>query len=173
MPASQRSSMGATPYQDGAGAGTTFRVWAPFAQKVFVAGEFNKWLTDANPLFSENNDFWSVDVAGAGVGQQYKFVVVDAAGNPLWRMDPYASSIARNAQGVLNGLIVSANEVYSDQGYSTPPWNELVIYELHLATFTQGGAINGKGSFDTAVAKLSYLQSIAIPRPHSSATQLV
>jgi len=99
----------------------TFRVWAPFAQKVFVAGEFNNWSTDANPLFSENNGFWSVDVAGAGVGQQYKFVIVDAAGDSLWRMDPYASSIARNAQSVLNGLIASSDEVYSDQGYSTPP----------------------------------------------------
>jgi len=130
--------MGATPYQDSAGAGATFRVWAPFAQKVFVAGEFNNWSTGASPLFSEDNGFWSVDVAGAAVGNQYKFVIVDAAGNLLWRMDPYASSIARSAQN-LNGVIASSNEVHSTQGYSTPPWNELVIYELHLATFTQGG----------------------------------
>lgn len=154
--------MGATPYQDTAGAGATFRVWAPFAQRVFVAGEFNNWLTNATPLFSENNGFWSVDVAGAAVGNQYKFVIVDTSGNLLWRMDPYATSITRNAQDLLNSLIASSTEVYSTHSYSTPPWNELVMYELHLATFTQGGAIDGKGSFDTAVAKLSYLQSLGI-----------
>ena len=33
------SGMGAVPYDGGA----TFRVWAPFASKVSVAGTFNAW----------------------------------------------------------------------------------------------------------------------------------
>jgi 1,4-alpha-glucan branching enzyme len=74
--------MGATPYSDANGSGVTFRVWAPFAGAVAVAGEFNGWSTSADPLFSEGNDYWSVDLASAGVGQQYKFVV-STAGPPL------------------------------------------------------------------------------------------
>ena len=38
--------MGAIPY-DG---GTTFRVWAPHAQAVFVTGTFDDWAMDATPL---------------------------------------------------------------------------------------------------------------------------
>ncbi len=68
MSSSQRPFMGATPYQEG----TTFRVWAPFADRVYVAGDFNNWSIDSDPLFSENNGYWSVDVQGASVGQQYK-----------------------------------------------------------------------------------------------------
>src|SRR2546427_11101690 len=102
---SQRLFMGATPYSDAAGAGVTFRVWAPFAQQVAVIGQFNNWSPNATMLSSEGNGYWSVDVPGATVGQQYKFVVFNPANNALWRMDPYARSIIRDANGNLNGLI--------------------------------------------------------------------
>jgi 1,4-alpha-glucan branching enzyme len=162
MAASQRPSMGATPYRDSAGGGVTFRVWAPFAQTVSVAGDFNKWSAQASPLFSEGDGFWSVDVAGAAVGNQYKFVVQNPANNPLWRMDPYAASIVRDATGVLNGVVPASDEVYSTPAYSTPLWNELIIYELHIGTFTQGGGIEGRGSFASAMDKLPYLQSLGV-----------
>jgi 1,4-alpha-glucan branching enzyme len=38
-------AMGATPHDTG----TTFRVWAPFAHKVSVIGDFNDWAEDADP----------------------------------------------------------------------------------------------------------------------------
>ncbi|MHC5719242.1 MAG: early set domain-containing protein, partial [Nostoc sp.] len=47
-----QTGMGAMPIASG---GTGFRVWAPFAQKVFVAGEFNGWSDTDNPLVSEGN----------------------------------------------------------------------------------------------------------------------
>jgi len=107
--------MGATPYNDATGMGVTFRVWAPFAAQVSVAGEFNHWSPSAHPLFSEGNGSWSVDVPGAMVGQAYKYVVCNPAGNPLWRNDPYARSIMHNA-GLLNSCIASANEVFGTPG---------------------------------------------------------
>lgn len=162
MSASQRPFMGATPYQDNAGAGVTFRVWAPFAQQVAVAGQFNNWSPSVNALYSEGNGYWSVDVPGATVGQQYKFVVFNPASNPLWRMDPYARSIIHDANRVLNGLIASSDEIYTASGYSTPAWNELVIYELHIGTFTEGGGIDGRGSFASAITKLDYLKDLGI-----------
>jgi 1,4-alpha-glucan branching enzyme len=158
---SHRVFMGATPYADGAAAGVTFRVWAPFAQQVNVAGEFNNWSTNANPLASEGTDFWSVDVPGAGVGQQYKFVVSNPVGNQLWRMDPYAHSIFDEGANI-NGLITSSAVGYDTPGYSTPSWNELVIYELHIGTFTHDGGINGGGSFTSASTKLDYLRDLGV-----------
>ena len=41
------------------------------------------------------------------------------------------------------------------------PWNELVIYELHVGTFN--GAANGRpGGFEAAVEKLPYLRDLGI-----------
>ena len=43
---SSRPGMGAFPYSGG----TAFRVWAPHAEQVAVAGTFNDWSADATPL---------------------------------------------------------------------------------------------------------------------------
>ena len=73
--------MGANPYLDATGAGVSFRVWAPFARSVAVAGDFNGWSTSANALASEGNEFWSADVLGAKSGDQYKFCITECV---LW-----------------------------------------------------------------------------------------
>ena len=163
MPASARPYMGATVYSDAAGAGVTFRVWAPFAAAVAVAGDFNGWSPAANPLFSEGNGYWSVDVPAAGVSSQYKFVLT-ASGDPapLWRVDPYARSITR-ANGALNCLVAPSDETYSTPNYSTPPANQMVIYEMHIRTFLYSSdGVNGTGSFRSAMTKLDYLRDLGV-----------
>src|SRR6266853_3336584 len=93
MPASARLFMGATPFD----AGVTFRVWAPFASTVAVAGTFNGWSQTANPLFAEGGGYWSVDVNGAKVNDEYKFAVGRAnAPSPLWKNDPYARQLTQS-----------------------------------------------------------------------------
>ena len=52
---SARPGVGAIPYAAGAVQGVTFRVWAPHATNVSVAGNFNGWDMAANPLASEGN----------------------------------------------------------------------------------------------------------------------
>src|SRR5947209_12046567 len=136
MPVSQRPGMGAIPYDDQNGPGVTFRVWAPFADEVSAAGDFNGWSTSANPLFKEGNGYWSTDVPGARTGQEYKFVINPIAS--LWRMDPYVRQIRHGGSG-LNGVIAPTSEGSSTPGYSTPAWNEMVIYEVHIRTFLYGG----------------------------------
>jgi 1,4-alpha-glucan branching enzyme len=162
MSASQRPFMGAIPYQDALGRGVTFRVWAPFAQQVAVAGQFNNWSQNAHRLYSEGNGYWSVDVPEATVGHQYKFVVSNSVSHVLWRMDPYVRSIIHDADGNINGVIASSVESYTTPGYATPAWNELIIYELHIGTFTQGDGINGRGSFASAITKLNYLHDLGV-----------
>jgi len=81
--ASTRPGMGAVPYSGG----VTFRVWAPNASAVRVAGTFNSFSATATPLYAEAGGNWSVDVPGATEGQQYKFVLVNGA-NTIWKKDP-------------------------------------------------------------------------------------
>ena len=82
-----------------AGNATTFRVWAPFATTVSVAGEFNAWSATANPLTADGDGYWSADVTGARAGHEYRFVM---NGNH-WRIDPRALAVTNS---VGNGIIV-------------------------------------------------------------------
>ena len=58
-----------------ASGGVGFRMWAKFAEKVFVAGEFNGWSDTANPLRSEGNGNWSADIPAAKVWGKYRYVI--------------------------------------------------------------------------------------------------
>ena len=84
----RQPGMGAVPHE----AGTTFRVWAPHAQAVYVTGSFNKWHHRQTPLAHENNGYWSVNVPTAQIGDEYKFVVQNGS-RQLLRTDPYLSLI--------------------------------------------------------------------------------
>ena len=158
MPASTRPFMGATPFDTG----VTFRVWAPFASAVAVAGSFNAWSGTANPLFAEGSSgFWSVDVDGVKIDDQYKFVVVGASSpSPLWKNDPYARELTQSNG---NSVVADANFTWDSTGYQTPAWNETVIYEVHVGSFKfDPASINGRGTFTSLISKLDYLQDLGI-----------
>jgi 1,4-alpha-glucan branching enzyme len=147
--------MGAVPYEQG----VTFRVWAPFASAVAVAGSFNAWSTRAAPLSPDGGGYWSTDVDGAGVGDEYKFVITRSDGTQLWKNDPYARSLT-SAAG--NGVIAETEFVWRNGGFVTPPWNELVIYELHVGSFLFDARTSGRGNFDTVISKLDELRDLGI-----------
>lgn len=71
---SSRPGWGATPYVAGGVTGVTFRVWAPQATNVTVAGTFNSWNSTAHPLQLEstNTGVWSRDVTSARINHSYK-----------------------------------------------------------------------------------------------------
>src|SRR4029434_6042541 len=50
---------------------------------------------------------------------------------------------------------------WGDENFATSPWNELVIYEMHVGTFNDvpGG---GPGRFDDVIKKLPYLRDLGI-----------
>ena len=63
--------MGAIPHA----AGVAFRVWAPHADQVAVSGCFNHWSKDADPMASEGNGYWYADLAHAGIGDEYRYLI--------------------------------------------------------------------------------------------------
>jgi 1,4-alpha-glucan branching enzyme len=139
--------------------GTTFRVWAPNAAGVSVAGSINEWSADANPLAHDGGGYWSADLPGVKAGDEYKFVIHRHEGGPLWRIDPYARDVTTS---VGNSVVVDPSFDWGDDGgYRTPAWNEAVIYELHAGTFNDhpGG---GPGTFEDVVRRLDYLRDLGI-----------
>jgi 1,4-alpha-glucan branching enzyme len=158
MAPSVHMGMGAIPYE----AGTAFRVWAPFATNVYVAGEFNGWSEAAQPLTSEGNGYWSTDVPGATVGQQYKYVIVNDS-TKFWKNDPYAREVREEAglPGIMNSLIHPPDYPWGMERFSLPPWNELIIYEMHIGTFNDEPT-PGPGKFGGVIQKLPYLRDLGI-----------
>ena len=89
--ASVHSGMGAIPF-DG---GTAFRVWAPNADSVHVAGQFNGWNSNNAALVDEGNGNWSMDHRNANPGQQYKYVIRNGIGY-IWKTDPREEQITNS-----------------------------------------------------------------------------
>lgn len=155
---STHQGMGATVY-DG---GVCFRVWAPNAKSVAVAGTFNDFSSDALMLFQEGNGYWGADVDKIGVGDQYKFVIRTQDDELLWRNDPYARSL-KTVDGHQNSVIAQTSHDWSTENdYAVPPWNELVIYELHVGTFNRGKNDDKGGTFASVIKRLDYLEELGI-----------
>ena len=138
-------------------AGTTFRVWAPNADRVFVTGTFNNWDKTKNELQKGENGYWEVAVLKAKVGDEYKYVIHN---DKLMfdRNDPYAREMT-NSNG--NSIITDSNFEWQDQDFKMKHWNELVIYELHVGTFNRDQE-DTVGTFDDVIKKIPYLQSLGI-----------
>ncbi|MCC5877870.1 MAG: hypothetical protein JJU11_16745, partial [Candidatus Sumerlaeia bacterium] len=126
QPATQ-SGMGAIVHDDG----VAFRVWAPNATSVSVAGQFNNWSATQNRMASESGGYWSVNVPNARVNHEYKYVIRHG-GNDHWRVDPYAKQVTNS---VGNGIIADLDFDWEPTDYQMPGMNELVIYEMHVGTF--------------------------------------
>lgn len=146
--------MGSIPSTGGA----SFRTYAPFASGVNVAGQFNSWSGTVAPMVNEGNGYYSVFYRNANAGQQYKYVIRNGAAT-YWRQDPYSPQITNS---IGNSVIYNQGaHQWQSNNYSTPNWNDLVIYEMHIGTFNDlpGGA---PGTFNTAIQRLNYLQDLGV-----------
>ena len=151
MPASTRPGLGAIPYPGG----VTFRVWAPFAPWVRVSGTFDGWSKTAHPLSSEPGGYWSADVAGAAVGDQYRYIVGSIT---HWRTDPRA----RDVTGAdANAVVTRSGYAWRTNDFRMPPWNELVVYEMHVASFPDAPAVAG-AMLQAAAQDFDHLQELGI-----------
>ena len=156
---SARPGPGATLYDDAKGYGTTFRTWAPNADSVSVVGSFNSFNPNTHFLASEGNGWWSLDIPYVSQGARYKFVIRNG-GNELWRRDPWARRLTNS---VGDPLVYDADAYqFQSNGYSTPSWNEVVIYEMHIGTY---GALPGDpvpANFDECIENLDHLLELGV-----------
>ncbi len=146
--------MGAIPHAGG----VAFRVWAPNAQRVCVIGSFNGWDGDKHPMQAEENGYWYADVAGAHVGDEYRFLLTAAQGE-FKRIDPYAREVTNS---VGNAIVHDPSFDWEGDDFCLAPWNELVIYELHVGTFNDEENDNLPGEFDAVSARLGHLKKLGV-----------
>lgn len=149
-----QARMGATPHAGGC----TFRVWAPHAEAVEVrlmpAGG---GAGTTHPMSREENGTWALDVAGAKAGDAYK-LALRTGDTVLERKDPYARQVT-NSAGI--SIIVDPNAFdWQGNDFEMPPFNQLVIYEMHIGSFVAREGETGR--FATALNGLAHLKSLGI-----------
>jgi maltooligosyltrehalose trehalohydrolase len=130
--------LGAHPGVDGT---TTFRVWAPRPQGVVVrvgSGE--------HPLEPIGEGLYE-GVAPASPGDDYAFVLDGGRALP----DPCSRWQPQGLRGP--SRIIEPPDV---EPFAAPALQDLVIYELHIGTFTQ------EGTFDAVVAHLGELAALGV-----------
>ena len=120
--------------------GVMFRVWAPTARSVSVAGDFNNWNNEANYMYNIGYGVWEVFVEGVKEFCTYKYCIESECGDRLMKADPYAFH-AQTRPG-------QASVVYDIESYS---WNDsewfnkrkennissspMNIYEIHAGSW--------------------------------------
>ncbi len=127
--------------------GTSFRVWAPHADSVSLAGEFNDWDMNNTPLAPDDisSNFWSIFISNINYNSEYKFVI---DGN-YWRPDPWSRQVGVDDNSILK------DTTFSWSNFTRPSDSETVLYELHVGTY------NG-GTFDGIAEKAGYFQQLGI-----------
>lgn len=136
-------------------AGLDLEVFAPFACSVSVAGDFNGWSETAHPLTRLDDGNWVGHIEDAFESDAYRLVVKSFAGT-FWRNDPRAKQVTNSV-----GDSVVVKTPSSRPVFEPVPWNEAIIYEMHIGTFVddEGGR---PGTFDSAITKLDALAELGV-----------
>jgi 1,4-alpha-glucan branching enzyme len=152
--------LGATLIPSSQGGGVAFRVWAPNASSVNVPGQFNGWDTGAAPMTADGGGIWSAVVANAVAGDEYKLFLSGSD----YRIDPRS----RDTFDTTGNSIVrtdGSDYAWTDGAWQIPDHDRMVIYELHVGTFSGNG--DGVGVYparfrDVVDEHLDELQALGI-----------
>lgn len=130
--------------------GTRFRLWAPAAKRVHVRIEAPSGLADA-AMKGAGGGWFEAVVEGAGAGARYRFVIdgEDAVPDPASRFQP------DDVHGA-SEVIDPAGYTWRDEAWAGRPWEEAVIYELHVGAFTPEGTFRG------AARRLDHLAELGV-----------
>ncbi|MDE5995247.1 MAG: 1,4-alpha-glucan branching protein GlgB [Oscillospiraceae bacterium] len=120
-----------------------FRVWAPNAQSVSVAGDFNNWSDTENVMTKiSDGGIWECVIQGVNVYDAYKYSILTGSGKRLMKSDPYGFHMETRP--------ANATKFYELDGYKwkDSKWEEqkrtsssyakpVNIYEVHLGSWKQ------------------------------------
>jgi maltooligosyltrehalose trehalohydrolase len=132
------------------GGGCRFRLWAPGAARVELA------LGDAGapallPMRAHEGGWHERVVGEAGPGTRYRFRLPSGLVVP----DPASRANPGDVHGASEVVDPAAYE-WRDGDWTGRPWEEAVVYEMHVGTFT------GPGTFAAARDRLPELAALGI-----------
>lgn len=133
----------------------TFRVWAPKAEKVFVAGDFNSWDESLPMEKDAESGVWTATLISAKSLEEnrYKYKVVSKTRTAM-KADPYATyseTLAKTASIIHtvkakwsdSKWLSARGKAFEGKHFYSAPMN---IYEMHLGSWkTRDGKSNVDG----------------------------
>ncbi|MBD8105102.1 malto-oligosyltrehalose trehalohydrolase [Erwinia persicina] len=123
-----------------------FRLWASGQSEVTL-----RLSAKDIEMTPTGNGWFEVEVAGVKPGEEYQYVLAD--GKTV--ADP-ASRAQRDDVGGPSLVIDPARYAWQNNGWAGRAWEETVVYELHIGTFTP------QGTFRAAIDKLPHLAGLGI-----------
>jgi len=125
--------------------GALFRLWAPKADRVDLL------LEQSRPMRRHHDGWFSADVAGVTGGARYKFRVDDEIDVP----DPASAFQPDDVSGP-SEVIDHSRYHWRASNWRGRPWQETVLIETHVGTFTQAG------TYSAMIDKLDHLVATGI-----------
>jgi maltooligosyltrehalose trehalohydrolase len=129
---------------------TRFRVWAPGHERVDVI-LYGPGPERVQPLRAEDEGYFSALAEGVGAGSRYRYRLdgADTYPDPASRSQP--DGVHEPSEVVDPGAFR-----WTDHDWRGLPLEELLIYELHVGTFTEDG------TFDAVAEQLPYLRELGV-----------
>ncbi|MFH0903261.1 MAG: alpha-amylase family glycosyl hydrolase, partial [Pseudomonadota bacterium] len=146
MPANWKLEYGANVLAEG---GVTFRAWAPCVRELAVRVLSPSAHTVA--MHPQEGSVFEVTVPDARPGVDYYYVLDGAKERP----DPASRWQPSGVHGPSRVVDPRAFS-WSDHGWDGIPLDDLVIYELHVGTFSAAGTFAG------VAARLPYLRELGV-----------
>ena len=127
-----------------------FRVWAPHAKQVSINlfGQCELAIRPPVQMKPCERGYFEATVVGAGPGARYRYMLDGQKERP----DPASRSQPDGVHGP-SAVIDPDAFLWSDRNWSGVPFRHLIIYELHVGTFTK------EGTFQAIIPFLDYLQN--------------
>lgn len=128
------------------GAGWDFTVWAPFAKKMEL---LLKDTANPIPLTQDEKAYWKVREENLKEESLYKLRIDDKElPDPASRYQP---------EGVHSwSQVIKSDFQWEDAAWKGIPQPQMIIYELHVGTFTK------EGTFEAIIDKLDHLKELGI-----------
>ncbi|MBZ5495340.1 MAG: malto-oligosyltrehalose trehalohydrolase [Acidobacteriia bacterium] len=131
------------------GGGVQFRVWAPRLQT--IALQILQSATRTIPMSPEAAGEFTATVPDLAASTDYSFILGDGRERP----DPVSRWQPAGVHGP-SRVVDPHSFVWSDQDWKGIAFRQLVIYELHVGTFTP------EGTFEAIIPRLHYLRQLGI-----------
>lgn len=131
--------------------GVVFRLFAPAAQSVRLAIEDAPSVRESLEMNRRGDGWHELAVDDAGPGTRYRFVLPNGARVP----DPASRFAPVGVNGPSEVVDPDAFH-WNDAAWRGRPWNEAVLYELHVGTFT------AEGTFRSAIDRLDHLKDLGV-----------